>query len=180
MRTPEPTGTAIPTPDDGLKITSAISMGNAFMGYDPDITRAVLGVPGGAWSLLIQRSSQWPKFKLLLGGSYPDYLDVELLLALAQMQFDFADPITTAPRTILDPLPGTPKKQLLVHLAVADSQVPNLSTDLIARTEGIPLLGPSARSASSSGSNWPVRSARPSRRIPSYSWSASTCSARTA
>ncbi len=122
-------------------------MGNAFMGYDPDITRGVLGVPGGAWSLMIQRSSQWPKFKLLLGGSYPDYLDVELLLALAQMRFDFVDPITTAPHTILDPLPGSPKKQILIHLAVGDSQVPNLSTDLIARTEGIPLLGPSARPA---------------------------------
>jgi hypothetical protein len=122
-------------------------MGNALMGYEPDITRAVLGVPGGEWSLMIQRSSQWPQFKLLLGGSYPDYLDVQLLLALAQMRFDFADPITTAPRTILDPLPGSPKKQILIHLAVADSQVPNLSTDIVARTEGIPLLGPSSRQA---------------------------------
>lgn len=122
-------------------------MGNALMGYEPDITRAVLGVPGGNWSLMIQRSSQWPQFKLLLGGSYPDYLDVQLLLALAQMRFDFSDPITTASRVILDPLPGSPKKQILIHLAVGDSQVPNLSTDLTARTEGIPLLGPTARQA---------------------------------
>jgi cephalosporin-C deacetylase-like acetyl esterase len=64
-------------------------MGGAFMGYTPDVTEAVLGVPGGVWSTMFQRSSNWPRFKLLIGGAYSDYVDQQLLLAMAQSQFDY-------------------------------------------------------------------------------------------
>jgi hypothetical protein len=118
-------------------------MGGSFMGYDPDVTRGVLGVAGGAWSLLFQRSSNWREFKLVIGASYPDFADEQLLLALAQMQFDFSDPITVTPHTILDPLPNTPKKQILLQMALHDSQVPNVSSELVARTMGLALLAES-------------------------------------
>lgn len=118
-------------------------MGGAFMGYDPDITQGVLGVAGGFWSTMFQRSSQWPQFELLIKGSYSDYLDQQLGLAVAQSYFDFADPATAAPHVVKASLPGTPAKQILVQMAVGDSQVPNLATMAMTRTEGIPLVGQS-------------------------------------
>jgi hypothetical protein len=118
-------------------------MGGSLMGYYPDITRGALGVPAGFWSFLFQRSSDWPRFELLIAGAYPDYLDQQLLLALIQMRFDFSDPGTVASHTVLDPLPGVPKKQILIQMSRNDSQVPNLATYEISRTEGLPLLAPS-------------------------------------
>jgi hypothetical protein len=115
-------------------------MGGSFMGYGPDIKLGVLGVPGGNWSTMFQRSSNWRLFKLVIGGSYPDFLDQQELLALAQMNFDFSDPATIAPHILASPLPGVPAKQILMQMAVGDAQVPNIATEAMARTEGVPLL----------------------------------------
>jgi hypothetical protein len=118
--------------------------GTAFMGYDPDITQGVAGVPGGPWSLLLQRSSQWPAFRLIVKAWYPDYLDTQLFIALAQMDIDFADPLTSAPHILSNMLPGVPQKQMILQMAVNDSQVSNLTTEELARTMNIPLIGPPA------------------------------------
>ena len=118
-------------------------MGTTFMGYDPDITQGVLGVPGGFWSMLFQRSAEWPQFKLLIDGSYSDYLDKQLLLAVAQMDFDFSEPATVAPYILNAPLAGVPKKQLSMQMSVGDSLVSNQVTEAMARTMAIPLQGPS-------------------------------------
>ena len=79
---------------------------------------------------------------LLLPASYRDSLDQRLLLSLAQMQFDFSDPATVAPYVLASPLENTPKKQLIMQMGLADAQVPNVSTEMIARTSGIALLSP--------------------------------------
>jgi hypothetical protein len=118
-------------------------MGGSFMGYDPDVTMGALNVGGGEWSLLFQRSVDWTLFKLVAGDAYPDALDQEILLALAQSQFDFSDPITNAPHTILSPLPGTPKKQILLQMGVGDCQVSNVATAVVVRSLGMPLLAES-------------------------------------
>ena len=136
--------TADPTRVFYWGISDAGIHGTALMGYSPDITQAVLGVPGGPWSLMIQRSSEWPAFALVMQGAYPDYLDKQLFLALSQMDFDYGDPTTAAPHVVIDPLPGTTKKQMLLQMAVNDSLVPNLSTEELARTMGIALIGPPA------------------------------------
>jgi hypothetical protein len=121
-------------------------MGGSFMGYDPDVTFGSLTVAGGFWSTLFQRSSRWPQFELLMKGSYPDYLDQQLLLAIAQMDFDFSDPVSVAAHLLNDPLPGVPKKQIAFQMTVGDSQVTNVASEAMARTEQIPLLGPSVLS----------------------------------
>lgn len=121
-------------------------MGTSFMGYDPDVTLAVVHVPGGFWSTMFQRSTNWRESELVIDGSYPDHLDQQLLLALAQMQLDYTDPATVAPYVLANPLPGVPKKQLDVQMAVGDAQVPNIATEMLARTMGVPLLGPSVAS----------------------------------
>jgi hypothetical protein len=62
------------------------------------------------------------------------------------MRLEPVDPITTAAHVIADPLPGTPVKQLDLYEAIGDCLVTNLSTEMLARTMGLKVVGPSLRS----------------------------------
>ncbi len=114
--------------------------GATFMSIDPDITKGVLGVAGSTWSLMIQRNPEYNMLEPIMAGSYPNALDRMKLLSLSQYDWDFADPITFAPHTIMDPLPKTPQKQILIQAGINDSEVSNLATNLLARTMGLPGL----------------------------------------
>jgi len=117
-------------------------MGMSFMGYDPDIVLGALGDGGGFFSALIPRSYSWAAANLILPEAYPDKLDVQVIIELAQMQFDYSDPATVAPYVLQAPLRGTPKKQLLEYMGLYDMLVANVTTGMIARTAGLPLLSP--------------------------------------
>ena len=117
-------------------------MGLSFMGYDPDVTRGVLGCGGGFWASLFERSVNWKEAHVIIPASYSDSLDQQLLLELGQMQFDFSDPATVAPHVLASPLPGVPAKQVLMQMGLDDAQVSNVTTEMIARTTGIRLLSP--------------------------------------
>ena len=120
-------------------------MGNVFMAYDPFITRGALGVPGGAWTLLFERSIAWSALRAAAQGSYTDPLEYQLLIALLGMRFEPYDPITTAPRVVMDPIPGTPPKQILMYEAIGDCLVNNYSTETVVRTMGLSLVTPSVK-----------------------------------
>lgn len=117
-------------------------MGLSFMGYDPDVLQGALVSGGGFWSALFQRSYAWAAARLLLPASYPDTLDVQLLLQLAQMQFDYSDPASVAPYVLQAPLRGVPPKQIVAQMGLYDALVSNVTTEMLARTEGLPLLSP--------------------------------------
>jgi pimeloyl-ACP methyl ester carboxylesterase len=120
-------------------------MGNTFMAYDPNITRGVLAVPGGDWSLLFERSNAW---HLLMGaaqGSYNDPEVYQLNIAFLGMGMEPYDPITTAAHVLHDPLPGVPAKTILIWYTMGDCLVTNISTELIARTMGIDMLAPNVK-----------------------------------
>jgi hypothetical protein len=122
-------------------------MGNTFMAYDPNITRGVLAVPGGNWSMLLERSTAW---SLLLGAAQGAYPDPELyqlnLSMILGMGFEPLDPLTTAAHVTKDPLFGNPTKNILIWYAIGDSLVTNIATEMVARTMGIQMIGPSVRS----------------------------------
>lgn len=122
-------------------------MGNTFMAYDPNITRGVLAVPGGNWSLLFERSTAW---SLLLGaaqGAYPDSSVYQLNLSMMLgMGFETVDPLTTAAHVTKDPLFGNPVKNILIWYAIGDALVTNISTEMVAREMGIQMLAPSVKS----------------------------------
>jgi hypothetical protein len=121
-------------------------MGNVFMAYDPNITKGVLAVPGGVWSLLFERSNAW---HLLMGaaqGAYEDPEVYQLNIALLGMGFEPYDPITTAAHVIKDPLPGVPVKNIDIWYSVGDCLVSNISTEMVARTMGLDMLAPSVKS----------------------------------
>ncbi len=116
--------------------------GTTFMSIDPDIIRGVLGVPGGEWSLMIQRSHDFADMSALFDIAYPDPLDRLELLSLTQYFWDFTDPISFAPHLLNNPLEKTPAKRILIQAGVNDCQVPNIATEVLVRTMGIPALSP--------------------------------------
>jgi hypothetical protein len=118
-------------------------MGNALMAYDPNLTRGVLAVPGGNWSMLLERSYAWLALRTLVQGSYRDPQVYPLNVALFGMAFEPYDPITTAAHVIKDPLFGNPVKNILMWYSIGDSLVTNVATEMVARTMGIEVLFPS-------------------------------------
>jgi hypothetical protein len=118
-------------------------MGNVFMAYNPQVERGALGVPGGAWSLMFERSYAWSLLQTAIIGAYEDQYTYQMIAALLGLAFEPYDPITTASRVIADPLPDTPAKQIFMYEAIGDSLVTNLATEMVARTMGLPVIGPS-------------------------------------
>ena len=120
-------------------------MGNVFMAYDSNITRGVLAVPGGVWSMLFERSEAWHLLQGALYGSYTDPKQAQMLIALFGMAFEPYDSITTAAHVIKDPLPGVPVKDILMWYSMGDCLVNNLTTEEVAREMGITLLSPNVK-----------------------------------
>jgi hypothetical protein len=125
-----------------------ISQGGIFgtpvVAWDPAIRRGVLGVGAGGYANMLERSSDWPQYRTILLGAYPDSLDLTLLINLMQMRWDKTETASIAhvatDGVTLDS--GGPK-QILMQIALGDDQVPNLASWWQARTMGIPVLGPS-------------------------------------
>ena len=120
-------------------------MGGTFMAYDPHIELGALGVPGASWSLLIERSVAWLPLQVAATSAYTDQYDYQMLISLLAFSLERWDPITISRRVLADPLPGTPAKQLLLYEAINDSLVTNLSTEMLVRSMGLPVCGPSVK-----------------------------------
>ena len=120
-------------------------MGNTFMAYDPNIKKGVLAVPGGVWSLLLERSAAWFALLGAAQGSYSDPAVYQLVVAILGFAMEPYDPITTAAHVIKDPLFGQPTKDILMWYSMGDCLVTNISTEIVAREMGIQLVGPAAK-----------------------------------
>lgn len=118
-------------------------MGTTVCAIDPVIERCVLQVGAINYSLLLERSSDWPTYQIALGGAYRNPLDVALLINLMQQQWDRTEPTGFADGLLDRSIPGTPAKQVLLQIAIADAEVSNLASEYQARTMGIPTLTPS-------------------------------------
>jgi hypothetical protein len=144
-----PSGTsalADPMPVGYYGISQGGIMGMSLMAYSPDVPRGVLQVGGSAYSLMIQRSVNWIEFFPAIRNAYPDRIDQQLVMALWQPMFDRSEGSGTAfAQGNHPPLPGSSEKQVLMQIAVGDSQVTNLAAEIQARTLGLPLLTPSAK-----------------------------------
>ncbi|MEZ4401019.1 MAG: hypothetical protein R3B06_13420 [Kofleriaceae bacterium] len=118
--------------------------GTTFMAYTKKIRRGVLGVGGGNYSTMLERSTDWPTYRTVLLGTYPDPFDVVLAINLFQQRWDFTETAGIANVVLAGTATDTPPKQILMHMAVGDDQVPNLATEWQARTMGIPVLAPAS------------------------------------
>jgi hypothetical protein len=117
-------------------------MGTAVLAYEPTIARGVLGAGAANYSLLLERSADWIQFRGILAGAYPDPLDIVMAINLFQMRWDKAEGSGVA-NTVLQGAPtGVPPKQIVLQVALGDQEVPNLGSYWMARTMGLPVLGP--------------------------------------
>ncbi len=117
-------------------------MGGALTAVATDFTRAVLGVPGMNYSVLLQRSVDWDTYEQIYNPSYPDQLERGLGLLLAQMLWDRGEADGYAQHITDDPLPGTPPHEVLMHVAFGDHQVSPATAEIEARTIGAAIHSP--------------------------------------
>lgn len=116
--------------------------GGALVAVSTDVRRGVLGVPGMNYSTLLNRSVDFQPFQQIMNAAYPDKLDQQLVFALLQMLWDRGEANGYANHLTGDPLPGTPRHQVLMHVAFGDHQVATVAAEVEARTIGARLHTP--------------------------------------
>jgi hypothetical protein len=114
-------------------------MGQMLAAVSPDLERAVLGVTGMNYSMLLERSVDFDTYATIMQPAYPNDLDRVLIIALVQMLWDRGEGAGYVHHVVDDPYPGTPAKDVLLHVAFGDWQVTELSAMVAARTMGIPI-----------------------------------------
>jgi hypothetical protein len=117
-------------------------LGATYMSLSTDVTRGLLGEPGMPYHLMLDRSKDFAGFSVLLNGSFPNGLDQRLVLGVVQQLWDRVEPTGWAPYITDSVHPGTPRHDVLLHVAIGDPEVPPLSAHLLARAVGAKNLGP--------------------------------------
>ncbi len=108
--------------------------GAVLLAQDPPLRGSVLHVGGAMWATMLERSSNWPAFELFLVATVPEPADRQMLYAWSQLLWDPVDPMSWVTE-----LRG---KSFLMQEAIGDEQVPNLTTEALARSVGLPLIEP--------------------------------------
>lgn len=118
-------------------------MGGMLTAVSPDLDRAVLGVPGARFSLLLPRSSYWNVFGPIIKNAYRSEIETPLVLSLLQTIWDRGEANGYVGRMTTDPLPNTPPHRVLLSTAFGDHQVTNWATDVMARSiDGVAVRAP--------------------------------------
>ncbi len=89
------------------------------------ISHAVLHVGGGAWSTMLERSSQWIPFDWLMVDYVPSPQDRQLLYALSQLYWDPVDP--------MNHIDALKDRNVVWQEAIGDEQVANMTTRMLVR-----------------------------------------------
>lgn len=118
-------------------------MGTTVCAIDPVIRRCVLQVGAINYSMMLERSRDWPRYRTTLIGAYEDPLEVALMINLMQQEWDRTEATSVADVITTTGLGDTPAKQVFMQIAIADDEVPNIASEYQARTMGVPLIMPS-------------------------------------
>ena len=121
------------------------SVGTVVMGTSLDVERAILGVPGSGYPLLLHRSTVFQPFAGIIRTAYPEDDSIPRFLALLGTGWDDFDPLTFSPHVHGDPLPGTPDHAVILHVAKEDQQVHNEASFILGRSMSASLLTPTVR-----------------------------------
>ena len=119
-------------------------MGLMLAAVSPDIERAVLGVPGMNYSLLLPRSVDFDTYEAIMQPAYPSDLDRVMIFAITQMLWDRGEGAGYVQHLTSDPYEATPAKVVLLDVAYGDHQVTPLSALVEARTIGATIHRPVA------------------------------------
>lgn len=116
-------------------------MGGAFAAVSTDTDRAVLGVPGMDYAVLLPRSADFLPFLSPLDTHYPTKAEQLIGFDLIQMLWDRGEADGYAEQ-MTGGLPGTPDHQVMLEETFGDHQVANIATETEARTIGASLREP--------------------------------------
>ena len=108
--------------------------GAVMIANNPRITHGVFNVGGGAWSTMLERSSQWIPFDWIMVEKVPSNQNRQLLYALSQMYWDPVDPMNHIANLI--------GHDLVWQEAIGDEQVANMTTRMLVRGVGATQLEP--------------------------------------
>jgi hypothetical protein len=146
-------------------------MGGGLTALEPDLNRAVLGVPGMNYSTLLTRSVDSESYfegkfagdvcdelpdpfkdqcnaspgsdtPLGLYDNYPNQLERPLIFSLIQLLWDRGEANAYAHHMTTEPLPNTPAHTVLMNVAFGDHQVANVAAEVEARTIGAAIYQP--------------------------------------
>jgi hypothetical protein len=109
-------------------------LGGAVTAVAQDWRRAFLGVPAMNYSTLLDRSVDFDPFSVVFDPNYPDWVDRQLAILLAQMLWDRGENDGYAQHLTGDPYPRTPRHRVMLYEAFGDHQVANVATEVMART----------------------------------------------
>jgi hypothetical protein len=133
--------------DPSRVVYYGISQGGIFggtvCGIDPVIKKCVLQVNAINYSMMLERSVDWPTYRTTLIGAYDDPLVVALMLNLMQQQWDRTDPVVVGDTLTTTGFPDTGPKQVLMQYGIADDQVPNVASEFQLRSMNLPIITPS-------------------------------------
>ncbi len=126
-----------------------ISQGSIFGGVQAainvDIERFALMVGATNYSVMIPRSSNFPDYEQIFLPWYSDRVDQQIMLSVIMSVWEKSEPGGFVHRVTSNTLPDTPAKHVLHTVAVNDSQVPNVGSDMMARALNTPLMTPTSR-----------------------------------
>ncbi len=108
--------------------------GGALTAIAPDFRRAVLGVPGMDYSLLLPRSVDFDAYNSFFVPAYPDRFDRMLILTVVQSLWDRGEADGWAAHMTGSPPESTPLHSVLLDVAVGDHQVAQITAENEART----------------------------------------------
>lgn len=118
-------------------------LGAAYLAWSPDITRGVLGVNGGPYSLLLTRSHDFEDFFRIFKEKFLDFRDISLFVnGLTQQVWDPVEPggwMWDMTRDVETP------KDVLMQVAIGDAQVTTLGAHYQARAYGASTVAPQTR-----------------------------------
>ncbi|HEY8524864.1 MAG TPA: hypothetical protein VIL48_07885 [Acidimicrobiales bacterium] len=117
-------------------------LGGALTAVAQDWDRAFLGVPAMNYSTLLDRSVDFDVFATVFDPSYPDWVDRQQAILLAQMLWDRGENNGYAQHLTSHPYRGTRPKRVMLFEAFGDHQVANVATEVMARTIDAELRAP--------------------------------------
>jgi len=126
-----------------LGISQGSIMGTTVSALSTDIERFILNVGGISYPTMIIRSVDFPDYNRVIQAWYKQKLDTDLMMVMIASFWDLAEPASYAPHILRGTLPGSPAKKVLYTIGRYDAEVPNVASDIAARTMGLPYLEPS-------------------------------------
>jgi hypothetical protein len=127
-----------------MGISNGGTQGAPLCAASPMFDRCGIVVGGAGWSHLVQRAVQFDTLGAILADELSDDREMQVALGLTQLHFDAVDAANWV--DLFDARPdGRSGVRVAMFESVADSQVSNLTTEMMARSADAELVVPSPR-----------------------------------